>query len=77
MPTEALTIFIFGKLQNKTPYSAHMRCILVCKRTWALDGLTHMSKQDDSPDYEWGGDFERAYRYTTQRVKLLDILLTE
>ena len=23
------------------------------------------------------GDFERAYRYTTQRVKLLDILLTE
>lgn len=23
------------------------------------------------------GDFERAYRYTTQRVKLLDVLLTE
>ena len=23
------------------------------------------------------GDFERAYRYSTQRVKLLDILLTE
>ena len=37
----------------KVPDSGHEECMLACGESWTLDGQADMSKEGDSPDYEY------------------------
>ena len=37
----------------KVPYSGHEERMLACGESWTLDGQAGMSKEGDSPDYEY------------------------
>ena len=37
----------------KVPYSGHEERMLACGESWTLDGQAGMSKQGNSPDYEY------------------------
>ena len=42
-----------GMFTMKVPDSGHEERMLACSESWTLDGQAGMSKEGDSPDYEY------------------------